>query len=96
MIFQRITKVSGLHSLGIVNICIKLPTIHPIVSEIFEFGPKWWTSQQTNIPIPQAMRTTMVRRITLVLSQYHRVSFGYIHLLFFPRSPIKCSVDSHV
>ncbi len=30
--------------------------VHPIVIEIFQSGPKWWTNRQTNIAIHRAAR----------------------------------------
>ncbi len=55
---QRITRVIRIHHLGTIYVCTKyFMTIPPVVVEIFQSGPKWWTDQPTHtLPSLQSCR----------------------------------------
>lgn len=93
------TKVSGLNSPGTTDVCTQFQTIHPIAVEIFNI---WWVDQQTNtslkprqwLKMKKTMRTTVVIRMTLALSQIPSSVFQLFYPLIFRWYPAECNMDS--
>lgn len=92
-------KVSGLNSPGTTDVCTQFQTIHPIAVEIFNI---WWVNQQTNtslkprqwLKMKKTMRTTVVIRMTLALSQIPSSVFQLFYPLIFRWYPAECNMDS--
>lgn len=53
---QWIVKLCRICTLGIImSVPARFKTFLPVIVEIFQFGPKWWSNQQSRIETPLAM-----------------------------------------